>query len=169
MRYTAFLRGINVGSSNRIKMPELKNVLEQTGLSDVRTYIQSGNIAFESGISGSDELSAMIKDALSKHFGIEAECFVKTAEQLEKIIAGNPYSREDTDHISVVLFNQPADPNTLHWESGDDEALRASDAVYLLCRTSLHTTKLNNSFFEKALGQPCTSRNWRTVNEMMNL
>ena len=168
MKYIAFIRGINVGSSKRIKMDELKSALKQFGFYGVDTYIQSGNIVFQSDILNKERLVASIKKIIMDSFGFDIECVVKTFEEMQKIVRNNPFKTENTGLISVVLFNDKAVTEKSEWENGEDKAALVEDAVYLLCRTGLHLTKLNISYFEKNLRQPCTSRNWKTVNEILN-
>src|SRR3954471_17899006 len=89
--YIALLRGINVGKNNRIKMADLKNLLETMGLQKVKTYIQSGNVMFETNDEGS-QLSQRLEDEISKTFGFPVPVILRTAEEYEQIIRDCPYS-----------------------------------------------------------------------------
>lgn len=150
-----------------MKMEDLKATLITAGLSAVSTYIQSGNIAFECEQEDNRRVGERIQSAISGRFGFNVECVVKTPEALRSIVSDNPFPNERTDLISVVLFDAPAQADRREWKNGVDEAVLGDGAVYLLCRSGLHTTKLTNAFFERALGMPCTSRNWATVLHML--
>lgn len=151
-----------------MKMDDLKAALISAGLTAVSTYIQSGNIAFESEPEDNRRVGERIKSVISGRFGFDVECVVKTPEALRSIVSCNPFPNERTELISVVLFDTPARAVQREWKDGVDEAVLGDGAVYLLCRSGLHATKLTNAFFERALGMPCTSRNWATVNQMLS-
>lgn len=91
--YIALLRGINVGKNNRIKMVDLKNLLETLGLEKVKTYIQSGNVVFEAS-DDAVRLSERLEEEISKTFGFPVPVILRTAEQYEQIIHDCPYSME---------------------------------------------------------------------------
>ena len=75
-QYLALLRGINVGGNNIIKMADLKACFESLGLTDVVTYIQSGNVIFKSAEKDKAKLTKMIEAGLSKRFNYEARLVV---------------------------------------------------------------------------------------------
>ena len=88
-RHVVLLRGINIGSRNRISMPELRAALEEAGFKDVQTYLQSGNVVLESRAKPETvarKVSAVIKD----RFGLEIAVLVRTRDELTKIVNRNP-------------------------------------------------------------------------------
>src|SRR3954453_19881462 len=89
--YIALLRGINVGKHHRIKMADLKSLLETMGLTKVKTYIQSGNVLFEAK-DEAEQLSQRLEDEISKTFGFPVPVILRTAEEYEQIIRDCPYS-----------------------------------------------------------------------------
>jgi uncharacterized protein (DUF1697 family) len=89
-RYVAFLRGINVGKKNRINMKELSAALADAGLSDVCTYIQSGNIIFSSEL-GEAECSALIFETILDCFGISVAAVLRTCREVHDLIENDPY------------------------------------------------------------------------------
>lgn len=88
--YIAFLRGINVGGNSLIKMAELKEALTAAGLTNVKTYIQSGNVIFSSEINDSDKLASLIKSAISKKFKLQVDVAVFTRAEWQQIIETAP-------------------------------------------------------------------------------
>lgn len=90
MKYVALLRGINVGGNNKIRMVELRNCLEIVGFTNVTTYIQSGNILFESQSKNKHTLEATIEQAIKSTFGLTVPAIVLTAKELRHILENVP-------------------------------------------------------------------------------
>ena len=88
--YIAFLRGINVGGNNLIKMAELKICLEKAGIEDVKTYIQSGNVLFKSDETDSVKLSKKIETAIESIFKINVGVAVFSDKRWKTIIKNAP-------------------------------------------------------------------------------
>jgi uncharacterized protein (DUF1697 family) len=89
VRYVALLRGVNVGEGARVPMKSLKALFENLGFSDVTTYLNSGNVAFDSGLQGS-ELAALIDGALERTFGQHIPVLVKTSAEIAAIAESIP-------------------------------------------------------------------------------
>lgn len=89
MKYVALLRGINVGGKAMIKMAELKIALSNAGLENVQTYIQSGNIIFESTKS-TDSATKTIAVVIKKEFKLDVSVLVLSADEYEAIIKAVP-------------------------------------------------------------------------------
>ena len=112
MRYVALLRGINVGKGPRVPMKTLKSLLEGLGLTDVLTYLNSGNVMFESGHSAS-ELTQLIEEELERSFGAKVPTLVKTATQMIQIAESIPAewgSNEAEQTYVAYLFSDVAKP-----------------------------------------------------------
>jgi uncharacterized protein (DUF1697 family) len=106
-RYIAFIRGINLGPTNKVPMPRLREVAAELGYTDVVTYINSGNLIFTSTTSAS-VLEKEISRAIKAEFGVSADVVVRTPKQLERILAGNPYPEGDPSQVTVAfLANAP--------------------------------------------------------------
>src|SRR5256885_2361114 len=95
-RHIVLLRGINVGSHNRIAMPELREALEAAGFDDVQTYVQSGNVVLSSGKSAA-EVARACERQITKSFGLEIDVIVRTRAQLAKIVERNPLAQVAAD------------------------------------------------------------------------
>ncbi|MDQ6595619.1 DUF1697 domain-containing protein [Bacillus salipaludis] len=167
MVYIALLRGINVGGHNKIKMADLKKLLESMGLKKVKTYIQSGNVVFESEEVAA-ELTQKIEEAIQKEFGFFVTVVIRTALELNQIIEKCPYSPDnllegESVHVAF-LAGMPPEEGISHLQNfnkGDDEYFIEGQDVYLFFRQSIRNSKLAAQL--PKLGVPATVRNWKTV------
>lgn len=171
--YVALLRGVNVGGTKRIAMAKLRAVLAALGFADVRTYLQSGNAVFRSALSGphvAETLAACIRERIARDVGLEVDVLVVSAAELAGIVAGNPFAPSaDADirplHVTLT-FAPVAEPvfSALTLPAADGEEVGWSErAVYLRLPHGYGRTRLNNGYFERALGTAATTRNWRTM------
>ncbi len=94
IKYIAFLRAINVGGKNLIKMDELKKRFETMGFNNVRTYIQSGNVIFQSFTSDQNVLAKKIENLLQKNLSSVVLVFLRTVEELNAIVKFDPYQKQ---------------------------------------------------------------------------
>ena len=169
--FVALLRAVNVSGQNKIPMAELRRTLRGLGLTGVETYLQSGNVVFDADADGDDaaEHAAAIHGLIEREFGHDVRVLVLTAAELAQIAAANPFlaSGADEKHLHVTFLCAPADADgfagrELPAQEGE-RAERAGPVIYLHLPHGYGRTKLNNSFFERALKTPATTRNWRTV------
>src|SRR5215813_1972173 len=109
-RYVALLRGINVGGNNLIRMPALKACVEKQGLSDVVTYIQSGNVLFSADDAPPAALAARLEDAIVKTFGCQANVALRTQKQMRDIVGKAPkgFGAAPDDYRYDVIYLLPA-------------------------------------------------------------
>src|SRR4051794_26648723 len=85
--YIALFRGINVGGKNVLPMSELVSMLENTGLQNIETYIQSGNVAFQSQGTDASLLADTISAAIKKNRDFEPQVLLLEPEEIEKAVA----------------------------------------------------------------------------------
>ncbi len=170
--YIAILRGINVSGKNKILMAELKTMLIGLKFENVETYIQSGNIVFSLAKAQSNvSLESLISTSIKKKFKLEVPVIVRSAEELKKIIATNPFAKNKKNnperlHITF-LAEVPSKEKLAEIKSlayPPDEFQIIGTEVYLHCPLSYGETKLSNKFFETKLKVSATTRNWKTVN-----
>lgn len=103
--YVALLRGINVGGNNKVEMKKLQVVFETLGFSDVVTYINSGNIIFDSNTKNSVTLAAMIEQAIEKSFGFPVRTLVRDEKNIRAIAKATPLAwSNDTNQRTEVMF-----------------------------------------------------------------
>jgi hypothetical protein len=96
-KYVAFLRGVNVGG-RIIKMVELKQCLEAAGLKNVSTFLQSGNVVFDSD-KNEQQLKGLIESTMSETFSYSAKVIVTSMDDLKKIVDNNCYGDAPEDYI----------------------------------------------------------------------
>jgi len=175
----ALLRGINVGGHNKIIMAELRNSLEQLGLHNVKTYIQSGNILFESDET-EELLQTKIHDKIKEDFGVSSVVVIRTAEEIQQIISQSPFSDEEISEADLscngeclhvaLLPTAPSRVNSDKFLSSANErelsVINGRD-VYLLFYDSIRNSKLGNNL--KKLEIPATVRNWKTLMKLSSM
>jgi uncharacterized protein (DUF1697 family) len=165
--YIALLRGVNVGGKNKVGMAELKLALSKAGLSKVQTYIQSGNVAFESADS-TESLRPLIEQEILDGFGVASTVILRTAEEWKDIIARCPYATDALpEGWSIQLSALTERPTQAHIDilaagipDTDDFTIVERD-IYFLFRQSVLDSKLARNL--QKLGNSVTSRNWNTV------
>jgi uncharacterized protein (DUF1697 family) len=174
--YIALLRGINVNGQKMMSMEKLRALCEDLGLTGVTTYIQSGNIVFQSAPVKHFVLEKKIHAAISDIFGFSVPVMVKPLEGWRNIIVGNPFvGRKGVDEsfLYVTLFsdtpNQSRVDEIMAGEYGSDECMFSGNVVYLYCPGGYGKTKLSNAFFEKKTKLVATTRNWRTALKLLEL
>lgn len=120
-KYVALLRGINVGGNNKISMPELKNVFEEKGFIDVKTYINSGNIIFSSDIENEAELKRICEYGIADKFKLNIPVAVMSAKDLSNTLQNAPDwwgVGSEAKHNAIFVI-PPADPETVIRQVGD--------------------------------------------------
>src|SRR5689334_16432117 len=109
--YIAFLRGINVGGNSLIKMADLKASLSKGELENVRTYIQSGNIIFDSNITDEQKLAKLITGAIENTFGISVSVAVFSKQEWQHVISAAPawWGKDQTWKHNIIIMIKPFD------------------------------------------------------------
>lgn len=175
--YVALLRGINVSGKNAIRMPELQDSFSGLGFTDVRTYLQSGNVVFRTDKkSDKVKLAALIAARIKQGFGHTVSVIVISEKELEHVIDSNPLGPKaggDEKLFHSTFLAEPVSAarfKALKLPAVEGErAVLVGKAVLLHCPHGYGNTKLNNSYFERALGVTATTRNWRTVLALQKL
>jgi len=176
-KYISILRGINVGGNRKILMKDLKVLFEKLGFSKVETYIQSGNVVFESDLKLlNTDLEVKIQQAIVGTFGFDAPVIVRTADEWAKSIVNNPFWKEkdaDIDRLHLTCLKEVPSPELLdkikQFQYLPDRYEIVGNDVFIFCAAGYGTSKLTNPFFESKLKVQATTRNWNTVmklNEM---
>ncbi len=174
--YIALLRGINVSGQKIIRMADLKAHLEELGWEGIQTYIQSGNIVFQSTDTHPLHLAQQIQQKLQEKYGFDVPTLVLEAQELAQIISNNPFSRDPEkapDRLYVTfLFDIPrADLVEKLQEAGQkNEHFFLDDKfIFLYYPDGYGKAVMNNNAFEKVLQVRATSRNWKTVNKLYEM
>ena len=159
-----------------IKMDTLKKLYTRSGFADVQTYIQSGNVIFRSKALECSSLESKIAEKIHEEFGYHVPVMVLELEALKKIAKDNPYARDKSKdpsffHISF-LSADPGKASVGKIEVSQylpDEFFWRGRAIYLFIPGGYGRTKLNNGFFESKFKLTATTRNWKTVNELISI
>jgi uncharacterized protein (DUF1697 family) len=182
MRYVALLRGINLGGNVMVKMEDLRKVFEGLGFENVKTYINSGNVAFDvrslrvsKAISGIARLESMIESAVEKMISRPVAVMVREQRDIERIIKNNPFDGQYESHKHMhVLFLKEKMPKEkveqLQEAALPGERYEVRDReIYSLLPQGVAGSLLTKGFFEKKPRVPYTGRNWRTVEKLAEL
>lgn len=172
--YIGLLRGINVGGNNKLPMKELITLLQGLGLQQVKTYIQSGNVVFQSDRTDRNALASEITGAIDKRYGFAPQLFILTVDELQAAIAANPFPEGENEPKTLHLFFLDAAPVNPDWSKV--EALRAPNERFALIDKVfyLHTpdgigrSQLAEKF-NRGWQVSITARNWRTVQEIAQM
>ncbi|MDW3036591.1 MULTISPECIES: DUF1697 domain-containing protein [Bacillus cereus group] len=168
--YISLLRGINVGGHKIIKMADLKQTFESIGLKQVKTYIQSGNIVFESE-KDIDFLKKRIQSEIKNVFGFDVPVMLRKHEEFINIIKRCPYEvdslrKGESIHVAFLAneLSELEKDQLLMQKNETEDCYIHEEVVYLFFKNSIRNSKLMNQF--QKLHTPATVRNWRTVNKL---
>ena len=170
----AILRGINVGGKCKILMADLKSMCENLGLENVTTYIQSGNLIFNSN-QPNYELENSLEKKINGKYGFNVPVIVRTKRELENSLKNNPFLNKGFDIKKLYLTflkEKPKKENlekTLTFSYEPDKFTISGKDAFIFCSEKYHTSKLTNNFFEKQLKVIATTRNWKTVLKLSEL
>lgn len=172
--YIALLRGINVGGHKIIKMADLKQQLETSlGLSKVKTYIQSGNVLFESN-EEADELCQRIEQQINTTFGFQVPVILRTSKEWEQIIENCPYPVEtllEGESVHLALLSEMPSQEALNgltkFQSDLEQYHVQGKEIYLFFRHSFRDSKLPLQI--QKLGVSSTIRNWKTTMKLATM
>ncbi|MDH5510372.1 MAG: DUF1697 domain-containing protein [Nitrospinota bacterium] len=166
--WIAFFRGINVGGASILPMKDLVAIFHKLRFSNVRTYIQSGNVVFQSLEGSGPQLKKRISAAVMKSHGFKSHVILMNLEELEKAAASNPFHDAVTDPKSLHLFflaEFPANPDMQRLEQvkSESESFALLGRVfYLHAPDGIGHSRLAAKA-EQLIGVDATARNWRTV------
>ncbi|MBS0031333.1 DUF1697 domain-containing protein [Chitinophaga sp. 22321] len=173
-KYVAFLRAVNVGK-RIVKMEDLRQQLGEAGFKNVKTYIQSGNVMFESGSTHVAALATKIEKLLLKNYGFEVPAIIRSVPELELVVKHTPFPGVTPDkslQVYVSFLSAPAGPHAAGviaaLQSPAETLHMKGCEVYTMIRKDLETKPLDVvAQLERKLGIPCTTRNWATVNKVI--
>ena len=158
-RCVVLLRGVNVGGSGRLAMADLRALLEDLGGTGVRTYLQSGNAVLEWDGSP-DALQEQVSAGLRERLSLEVPVLVRTADELEAVVAGCPFSVGDPKLVHAVFLDGPA-PDLP--DLAPDRVVVGDEVLYVSYAVDAHSSKAARLFSSKAFPVVASARNWRTV------
>ncbi len=174
--YIALLRGINVGAKHRMSMAELTQTLHEAGFANVRTYIQSGNVLFES--DGEEaELREKMEQAIYKRFGFPVPVILRTSRELQAIVDHCPFTAEEiqaaeaasgVESLHVCMLLSAPTPESAEklksFPAGGDRFVVLGRDIYLLLQNGVHNSKLAAQVSKIAAS--VTMRNFKTMRQL---
>jgi uncharacterized protein (DUF1697 family) len=173
-QHILLLRGINLGSRNRVAMPKLRDALIDAGFDDVRTYLQSGNVVL-AGKGRADDVARKVERLIKKEFGLEIAVVARTRAQLAKVVELNPLGKvaKNPKRYQVSFLEKKPTREVLRRV---EEAAAPAERVVAIGREiyawhpeGVARSRLWTLLAGKQLGTTATARNWTTVTSLLSL
>ncbi len=177
-KYVCLLRGINVGGHRKILMVDLKKLFVNLGAKNVVTYIQSGNVLFESSELNVLLFSNKVQAEIVSVYKFEVNVITMSFQELKILPELNPYYLPPSNYdpkanrLRVTFVNQTPDNSlilNLQEQKFNDEYHISNKAIFIRCEGKYSETKLTNQMFEKKLNCSATTRNWKTVLKLIEI
>jgi uncharacterized protein (DUF1697 family) len=172
----SMLRGLNLGNHNRVKMDALRALYASLKLRDPQTYIQSGNVIFETQEQDLARLAKRIGNGVEQTFGFRCDVVVRTASELRSAIARNPFAARpgiDPSKLLVTFLASHPGPEARERLLGikaDPEELRIDGSeLYTYYPNGIGRSKLQMAVIERALKISGTGRNWTSVTKLLEM
>jgi uncharacterized protein (DUF1697 family) len=175
MKHVALLRGINVGGKNKVPMQDLVAIFTAVGCTDVKTFINSGNVVFAAPATLLKKIPELVTAAIQKKCGCNTPVVMRSAKEMRAAFENNPFMQENPEENALhVMFLGDA-PSAKLIQSLDPTRnpperfiVRGKD-IYLHMPKGMGQTKLTNAYFDSKLKTVSTARNWRTVAKLVEL
>jgi uncharacterized protein (DUF1697 family) len=167
------LRGINVSGQKKIRMADLRDLYESLELKNVQSYLQSGNVVFDSDEKDIDKLKEAIETQIETNYGFSVPVLIRIKEDFQRVIKEHPFAEEEAIRVLVTFLYESPEKSKLeelsqHEDKVDQFAIGEQE-IFLFCPGGYGRTKLSNNFFEKKLGVVATTRNWKSVNALYKM
>ena len=169
----ALLRAVNVGGTGLVAMADLRAEAEKIGLKNARTLLQSGNLVFEAGSKSPAAVEKLLEAACAKAFNLTNGIYVRTASEIDAVLARNPFAKEakdDPGHLHVLFMREAAPAaafKALQAAIKGRERVHGDDRhAYIVYPDGAGASKLTSAVIVRHLGTPGTARNWNTVNKL---
>lgn len=157
-------------------MDALRELYKKLGMINVQSYIQSGNVVFQYIKSDTIKLKSRISESIREAFGFDVPVLVLELNELSRIIKSNPFIKEsktDTSFLHVTFLSETPQKDSVkkltEIELMNDKIHHKEKAIYLYCPDKYSNSKLTNGFIESKLKVSATTRNWKTVNELLRI
>jgi uncharacterized protein (DUF1697 family) len=174
MRQVLLLRGINVGRSNRIAMPSLRELLTEAGFEEVRTYVQSGNIVLSSDASA-DELARECSRRIQDAYGLAIDVLARTRKELAEVVRSDPLAKVAVDpkRYQVSFCSAEPEPEIIERLSAlaapHERFAAIGRELYAWHPDGVARSRLWAELSRRRLGVTATARNWSTVTKLLEM
>ncbi len=173
-RWSALLRGVNVGGGNKIAMTALRASCEACGFERVGTYIQSGNLVFDASGDEASVTTALRKLLVAEH-GLKVPVVVRTAKEMDRLVDRHPglAAGIDPKYLHIVFLDKKvaqADVGRIDGARFEPDVFEVDGReIYVTYPDGSGRSKLTIEVFEKAFGVTATARNVNTVHKLIDL
>lgn len=177
--YLALLRGINVSGKKIIKMEDLRELMTSADFKNVKTYIQSGNVIFDSSEKAKDKVAKAIEVLIEQHYGFDVSVFIINKKDLEEAVNSNPFVEGRVEEEAgfkkiyvTFLSEKPTEENFEKLKQapiGNDLIEIVDNILYFQLESKASDSKLSNSLIESKLKVRATTRNWNTTIKLLFL
>jgi len=163
--YIALLRAVNVGGTGKLPMQDLKRLCEQQGFADVRTYIASGNVIFNS-TKRERAIKSVLEAALREYAGKDVGVLVRTAEEMQQVLVCNPFEQLEPNRTVAVFLDDPPPKDTLRTVTGavNEKVSLGKREIYVYYGEGMAHSKL-----KIPAGNAGTARNMNTIAKLVEL
>ena len=173
-RQIVLLRGINIGSRNRIAMPALREALEEDGFDDVKTYVQSGNVVLTSR-AAPVTVARKVERLIADRFALDIDVVVRTRDELAEVVRRNPLGKvaKNPKRYQVSFLDTAPDPEVVRklegLAAGGEQLVADGREIYAWHPDGVARSKLWAALAGRGLGVTATARNWTTVTKLLEL
>jgi uncharacterized protein (DUF1697 family) len=175
VKQIVLLRGVNLGGHNRVAMPALREALEESGLEQVVTYVQSGNVVLDSGVKP-DALARDVEAVIAGAFDLDVAVVVRTRAELAKVVRHDAFGElaGNEEKLYQVSFcaekpDKEAVAKVAERAVEGERVLLHGREIYAWFPHGVGRSKLAAQLSKKKLGTVLTARNWTTVKKLLEL
>jgi uncharacterized protein (DUF1697 family) len=172
--HIVLLRGINLGSRNRIAMPELRELLASAGFGEVRTHLQSGNVVLTSNATP-HQIGRMCEAEIAEQLQLEIEAVVRTRDELAEVVQRNPFGQVATNPKRYQVCFLACAPDLAAVEKLEAATVAPEQfkvvgrEIYTWHPEGIGRSRLSAQLTSPRLGVTATARNWSTVTSLLAL
>ena len=175
-RWAALLKGVNVGGNRKLPMAELKLFLEGLGFADVKTLLASGNVVFSAKETDAAKLEAQIEKAAAEQIGLTTDFLLRDADDLDRVIAANPFpdaAKDHPNHLLVVFHRDPFPEGPLaklaEIYDGPERLHAVRRELFVDYPEDIGHSKLHQAMPKAKFPKLATARNWNTLGKLRAL
>jgi uncharacterized protein (DUF1697 family) len=170
------LRSVNVGGRNKVAMAELRAICRDLGLGDPRTYVQSGNVVFQTGQTDLPALAVQIAAAIERRCGFAPDIFLRTVIEMKAVVASNPFAGRagiEPNKLLVCFLAAELPPEGRKALAGlpetPEEVYAGKRELYVYYPNGIGQARLSTALLERTLKMNMTGRNWNSVTKLLEM
>jgi uncharacterized protein (DUF1697 family) len=172
--WVALLRAVNLGARNKVPMPKLREALAAEGFTNVKTYVNSGNVVLDSTMRSPAKVGTAVHDVICAHFDVDTPVMMRTGAQLATVLEWNPFPAAAEEHPNLVavlhLSGEPEAAAVEKFLAGDYAPVRVAhrgEEVVIDWHDRTGRPKVDTAL--KKLNVHATARNWRTLTALVGM